>query len=295
MADIRSAMDAWLECRSGRSFWKAALDRLVRHRFFVDERELPIDLLSLAEELGFHVVFDEVLAGRLELDTFPRLIRIPKKASRRRQRFTIAHEIAHSLFVIEASGVFHSVFTDALRESPSDTREHSNRLEEYCDVAARAILLPSIASDSIEAARAIRELPRLIELACQFDVSPIIVFHRLNDLVRSVQFLGTALLKYCVNRHTGSDLQWRVVSPVILRAGGKTIRLWENKSVDKLGILLPNPESIVTSMDLKQSSVEIDGWRWMFTPQWDNRESDLILGVFESVNTSGSDKQLSLF
>jgi Zn-dependent peptidase ImmA (M78 family) len=289
-------MDAWLERRSGHANWKVALDSLVHRRFFSGESDPPVDVIALAQELGFQVVIDDVLAGRLELDSYPRTIRIPRSSSPRRQRFALAHEIAHILFLVESGGVFRSVFDGQLGQFDNSTRDSSDRLEQYCDVAARAILIPSIVEDISERLLAsITCIDQLIRLARRFDVSPIVAFHRMLDVNRSALFKGSMLLKFCANRHTGRHEKWRLVSPTVVDTGKQRIRLWENKSLEKLGVYLPAPDTIGSAVELMPSVFQACGRRWQFVPQWDCREPDLILARFERSDDFAGAPQRTLF
>lgn len=96
-------------------------------------REKPVRLGSLAQSLGLKVKLSALgrgLSGQIEHDNGTCTIKINRHETRERQRFTLAHEIAHYLLhrdVIEANG---SIRDNVLYRSgqPEQIEFEANRL-----------------------------------------------------------------------------------------------------------------------------------------------------------------------
>ena len=93
--------------------------------------------------------------------------------SRVRQRFSIAHEVAHALFYEKTNGV-----PKALKEAPT-----GEKLELACNEAASLILLPKDLLDAeISGYQDFPRAEHLIELADTFEVSLEMLLRRLRSL-----------------------------------------------------------------------------------------------------------------
>jgi hypothetical protein len=115
---------------------------------------------------------------------------VVRAAHRRRYRFRIAHEIAHSFFY------------DRRTSPPLRTRPPSSSEEGFCDAFAASLLLPpSIVRASSPNPDSILALSRV------HDVSAEAVGRSFAERPEIVCVLG---LVYSVNPRTGRDLDWRV-------------------------------------------------------------------------------------
>lgn len=135
------------------------------------QRDAPVRLSAIAERLGLRVVSTVLPSGisgeiRPDKDNSGRyIIRVNRNDSARRQRFTVAHEIAH--FLLHRDAIGDGITDDVLyRSGLSDQREaQANRL-------AADLLMPSDLIDRwIDRADALRvdDVPTF--LADKFNVS----------------------------------------------------------------------------------------------------------------------------
>jgi hypothetical protein len=139
------------------------------------QQRVPVDVYALAADLGIPVKPDRSLgdsAGKICRDTGGPgfIISVNPKDSRRRQRFTVAHELAH--YLLHADMIGDGIVDDAMfRSSMSDYHERqANRL-------AADILLPKKAVKE-----AYRRTKGIAPLAEQFDVSADAMTIRLKEL-----------------------------------------------------------------------------------------------------------------
>jgi Zn-dependent peptidase ImmA (M78 family) len=157
-----------------------SLDKFLR--YYVEkitaERSVPIDLESLIKDLDAVLEEREMIpeAAMLPLDgrfhiymqsNFKDLQR-----SSRRRRFTLAHEIGHTLFFERRDGEL-KVRRDAPR---------GEALEAACHRAASMILIPTKALAAELRDRPLEDGERIRELADRFDVSIEVMMRRLNEL-----------------------------------------------------------------------------------------------------------------
>lgn len=135
------------------------------------QTEAPIKLSSLAKSLGLKVLATSLpdgISGEIRPDperggSF--IIRVNSKDSARRQRFTVAHEIAH--FLLHRDQIGNGISDDVLyRSSLSSTREaQANRL-------AADILMPeALVSTWLDRAKALPVDDIVGFLADKFNVS----------------------------------------------------------------------------------------------------------------------------
>jgi Zn-dependent peptidase ImmA (M78 family) len=132
----------------------------------------PVKLSAIAKALGLRVkasTLDPGISGEIRPDKENEggyLIRVNRHDSARRQRFTVAHEIAHFLLHREQIGT--GVVDDVLYRSKtlSDRREaEANRLASY-------ILMPTtLVQERLSNARAIGVDDVVAYMADQFEVS----------------------------------------------------------------------------------------------------------------------------
>lgn len=89
------------------------------------QRQVPVKVSSLAHELGLKILASTLpagIAGELRPSGGRFVVRVNRHDSKGRQRFTVAHEVAHYLLHREHIGV--GITDDVLyRSSLSDARE----------------------------------------------------------------------------------------------------------------------------------------------------------------------------
>lgn len=157
-----------------------SLDKFLR--YYVDkitaDRGIPIDLDSLIKDLDVVLEEREMIpeAAMLPLDGRFHIymqsnFKDFQKSSRRR-RFTLAHEIGHTLFFERREGEL-KVRRDAPR---------GEALEAACHRAASMILIPTKALTAELRERCLEGGERIRELADRFDVSIEVMIRRLNEL-----------------------------------------------------------------------------------------------------------------
>lgn len=130
----------------------------------------PVKLSALASALGLRVIATDLpngISGEIRPDIEPDkyVIRVNKKDSSRRQRFTVAHEIGHYLLHREAIG--NGITDDVLyRSTLSDAREaQANR------IAADLLMPDHLVSDWLEKAKKLDIDDKVGFLADKFNVS----------------------------------------------------------------------------------------------------------------------------
>ena len=104
------------------------------------QKEIPVDVEAIADELGIKVVYkkpayDHNISGMIQKKDNNFEITVNAEHAPNRQRFTIAHEIAH--FVLHQSEIGDGIIDDALYRS-----ELSGELEVQANRFAAKILMP---------------------------------------------------------------------------------------------------------------------------------------------------------
>ena len=146
-----------------------AADIIKRH-----QENLPVDVYSLAASLGLKIYSDDFsgrnVSGKLVRRNGEFFIVVNDKDPASRQRFTVAHEIAH--FVLHRDMISTELEDNAMyRSDLSDTYEiEANRL-------AADILLPA---DRVK--QEYKKTPALVPLSNKFDVSVDALKIRLKQL-----------------------------------------------------------------------------------------------------------------
>lgn len=110
------------------------LDGGIKTQISAHQIEAPVRVSTIAKELGLKVVSTTLksgISGEIRPDPDHRgsfIIRVNKTDSARRQRFTVAHEVAH--FLLHRDDIGNGIVDDVLyRSSLSDWREaQANRL-----------------------------------------------------------------------------------------------------------------------------------------------------------------------
>jgi Zn-dependent peptidase ImmA (M78 family) len=141
------------------------------------QTSIPVKLASLAKRMGLKVIASTLpvgISGEIRPAAEGYVVSVNRHDSSRRQRFTVAHEIAH--FLLHRDQIGAGISDDALyRSSLSDRREaEANRL-------AADILIPRAQLD--RRAESFQHLPQdelVSVLAEEFDVSDIAMKIRLG-------------------------------------------------------------------------------------------------------------------
>jgi Zn-dependent peptidase ImmA (M78 family) len=133
----------------------------------------PVDLLMLADRLGVDDIRLESCReeGSVRRDGSSTIVVLRKDRSRQRQRFTLAHELAHLML---AQG-------DALETSFRMPSERSTTLEGLCDDIAASLLMPSTWVKAHVSGRPF-SLATVRRLASSCDVSLAASLVRLNEI-----------------------------------------------------------------------------------------------------------------
>ena len=141
-------------------------------------RALPFDPYACANSIGILVTERDLptgISGRLRLHSAAPIIEISNKDGKRRQRFSVCHELAH-LFFLDGKPAF---FFE--RCVPYHAEYVLRREEEICNMIAAELLMP-VSSFS----RHSRNLPCSFDALCKisdtFAVSLYAAFRRMCDL-----------------------------------------------------------------------------------------------------------------
>lgn len=141
-------------------------------------RTVPVDLKGMIDELGLALEFcgdlPASIAGKLVRDPSSRAgyrIVVNSKDNQRRQRFTMAHEIAH--FILHRDLLRGDLVDDALYRSPSLSDEYERQADRF----AAQVLLPAHA-----VREAFKRTKALAALAEMFEVSDSALRIRLREL-----------------------------------------------------------------------------------------------------------------
>lgn len=141
------------------------------------DQNIPVDVLQVATNLGAVIKEREMIPeaamevkdGRFFIYLRNNFKHLPGTAVR--ARFSLAHEIGHTLFYEQRNGAWKS-----RKDAPK-----GDRLEAACHKAASIILVPSWALRAEIEERPVSNAAALIELANRFDVSAEVMVRRLHD------------------------------------------------------------------------------------------------------------------
>lgn len=153
-----------------------AIDRTPTDVIAAFTRKTPVDVYGLANALGLEVVQDATLSdrisGKIERSWSGSVtITVNANHSKTRQRFTVAHEIAH--FVLHRDEIGDGIKDDALYRS-----DLSEAIERQASSYAATILMPA---PEVREAFA-RGVDTPIQLAQAFKVSPKVAEIRMKEL-----------------------------------------------------------------------------------------------------------------
>jgi len=242
----QTAIDSWLAQKTGQRFSGDAVDCIVEQKLGRRLDRVPVDPVRLAEFFGCSVRFEGVPAACIEISKRERIIRIPQNDNPVKQRFSVAHELAHLFFIVEDEEGVRSVFVEnSSAGNSSGGHRTKERLETICDAIARQILVPTSKVSEYTKARPILNLDFLFELAAKFEVTPDVVFVRLIETKSLPRYPGRILLRFGPNQFTGRDEKWRVAARVMPHSIPSGL-FWPNRGtgLEDLGISIPAPHQI---------------------------------------------------
>ncbi len=203
---------------------------------------VPVDLIKITASLGLEIREDLSCAGSIEGQYCARevggCVRIRPGLGRLRRRFTLAHEIGHSLFYIAGR---HQVGSASSTESAAE--------ESLCSRFASALLMPAATTRALvsplKGEGSWGLLAQLERASRQADVSLPALVTRLRDLRPSGHRLLIALTRYQVNPLTGRDPQ---------------LRLWTWYAVDMPETIYLPPNRTAVGMNLKGALALFQRW-----------------------------------
>lgn len=141
------------------------------------QAEIPVRPGSLAKDFGLRVLASTLpsgISGQIKPQDGSFVISVNRHDSSRRQRFTVAHEIAH--YLLHRDQIGNGIQDDVLyRSSLSDQKEaEANRL-------AAEILMPKAKVErELENLRDLQESERVVKLSEMFEVSEVAMRIRLG-------------------------------------------------------------------------------------------------------------------
>jgi Zn-dependent peptidase ImmA (M78 family) len=156
-----------------------SLDNFLNFRIekLTADQSIPVDLLHVANQVGAVIEEREMIPeaameikeGRFHIYLQSNFKNVP--GTTLRARFSLAHEIGHTLFYEQLDGAWKS-----RKDAP-----RGDRLEQACHKAASIILIPSRALRAEIQQRPVSNAGALIDLAHLFEVSDEVMVRRLHD------------------------------------------------------------------------------------------------------------------
>ena len=203
--------------------------------------DLPVDVDRIAEQIGIRIIMDQSYLGRADGRLLPVpggfCVQLKEPVSKVRKRFTLAHEIGHTLFYSrEGSWPEHQI-------SRTSEKEHMAE-ERICNLFAMALLMPASRLRQRMPTLPEMSLPILLDIlqraANQFKVSIVPLVGRLCQLQpRSAPYL-ILQLKFKENKKSGTDPQLRLQRYFRFGAA-KDWTIWDNRSARGIGLLSTIP------------------------------------------------------
>lgn len=197
---------------------------------------IPVDVEAIAAEHGITIMSDQNGNGP-EGELIPRrrgfTIRIRGSGSKMRRRFSIAHEIAHTLFYAdEGTGNRHRVALLSRAELEAE--------ELLCNAVAGALLIPRV--NLHREVQRLRGGPgellfALESIARKFQVSFPALIRALDRInVRRPNAL-VACIHLSPNLKTGQDPEPRILAARVVGQQSRYIWMWSNRSAAKAGFV----------------------------------------------------------
>jgi hypothetical protein len=197
---------------------------------------IPIDVFRLATQRKVRVSNDLVGKSCEEGLLIPLnggyRVRLKKSSTESRRRFSLAHELGHTLFYRDSgNGPRHQIGVLNTRERTAEER--------ICNLFASALLMPSQQLrehlGDLPTDRPSELLDRLETTSRHFRVSLPALFQRL----RSIEIDGPSYLLVCLtsrpNPATGADTTLRVDTSVSV-GPHRAVCIWRNRSAGRVGL-----------------------------------------------------------
>lgn len=264
-----------LSTKTGRYFanayhtatWRGAVEaaaRIERERLLSgleDFCHVPVDVNAIGERRGLRIVEDLPSMDRrdaeLQVVSDGFLVHLKPGVPEKRKRFTIAHEIGHSLFYRNGQ---HQIGILDEREIQAE--------EIICHEFARALLLPrEPVRESLKLlmnASAWSVLNQLEGVVNRFQVSMPALVARLGAIKLYVDPILILILRYRNNQKTGQDPKLRIIQSVAL-GGANPLRTFSNQSVE--GLHFQSAWNLFSEWkDQLRDGLEITGGRYAWHP-----------------------------
>jgi hypothetical protein len=235
MTDHRTQSERYFLKRFGATSLAAAAE--VAASEFDPDRRLPVDVAGIVAGKGIRVRFDAKSAQSIEARLVPLkdslAIDLKQDVTASRRRFSLAHELGHTIFYRhDRSGFSHRIGITSDEERLAE--------EKICNLFAQTLLIPrplidqSFANFSTERPRAIISAIEKTAQAC--DVSPLVVLCRLNALsLENAPFLALCC-QYKLNKANDGRLRVEHWFPF---AWPKKLYIARGRSVDGLALQSP--------------------------------------------------------
>lgn len=289
-------IDKWLIKVTGATGYPG-LRRLLKIQDEMIEENIPVNPVKIASRIGCQVIYDKIAAPRLEISkrTGLKVIRIPIEMPKPIQRFSIAHELGHLLFLDENENYQRSSYIDEREYSRSGHVKNRARvrLETLCDYAAGLILVRPESLEKFFLSKKPIDLEVIISLSQEFDVLPNVIFRRLIQDDIFPQYPIPLLLSYSCNRYKGIDEKWRVSERLYCKGEiGKNIPWW-NQGIEKMGINFPSPEKFnkTTLNEYKydyEKTFQFEQEKWKMKLDVSEKTRYWLLARFELVSDNNS-------
>lgn len=155
------------------------------------------------------------------------------RASEHRRRFSLAHEIGHTLFYKD-SGI-------GPRHLAGVLSGFELKAEEYlCNLFARSLLIPRDALLRIVRLSSHTSLGDLLDVVEQcrvrFNVSRPVAMLRLADVFDDIGTMLLVQFRYCPNSRTNQDPDLRVVCSSVIGQSASRFRVWLNRTPSGMGL-----------------------------------------------------------
>lgn len=207
-----------------------------REQLLDGSARVPIDVFGIAARRRVRVRNDLVGSSCEEGLLIPFKgcyeVRLKKSSTESRRRFSLAHELGHTLFYRDAgNGPRHQIGVLSSAESVAEER--------ICNLFASALLMPPLelreSLSNLPSSSPSRILDRLEAAAQSFRVSLPALLQRLRGFQLSCPSYLLVYLTHRTNPSTGADATLRVDSCVNV-GSSRPSHIWRNRSAEGVGL-----------------------------------------------------------